>query len=94
MNSITDSQKCTGCAACANICPRQCITMLPDAEGFLHPQIDCEKCVDCRKCISVCPIQSKEIAGLFCEQKAFAVHSIDSSIVEHSSSGGVFSVLA
>lgn len=94
MNSITDSQKCTGCAACANICPRQCITMLPDAEGFLHPQIDCEKCVDCRKCISVCPIQSKEIAGLFCEQKAFAGHSIDSSIVEHSSSGGVFSVLA
>ena len=31
---------CTGCGACVSICPKQAITMQPDAEGFLYPKVD------------------------------------------------------
>ena len=31
---------CTGCTACQNICPTNCITMIEDKEGFLYPSID------------------------------------------------------
>jgi formate hydrogenlyase subunit 6/NADH:ubiquinone oxidoreductase subunit I len=31
---------CTGCAACAAVCPSDSITMQADDEGFLHPQIN------------------------------------------------------
>ena len=39
--------ECTGCGACVSICPKQAITMQPDAEGFLYPKVDGEKCVSC-----------------------------------------------
>ena len=35
--------ECTGCGACVSICPKQAITMQPDAEGFLYPKVDGEK---------------------------------------------------
>ena len=34
MINITDPQNCCGCTACANICPKNAIDMLPDALGF------------------------------------------------------------
>lgn len=94
MTSITESGKCTGCAACANSCPLQCITMLPDTEGFPHPQIDQDKCVDCRKCVAVCPVQHDAAKGYETEPSVYAAYATDKNIVEHSSSGGVFFVLA
>lgn len=94
MTSITESGKCTGCAACANACPSQCITMLPDTEGFSHPQIDPKKCVDCRKCVAVCPTLPGAVSGFEAEPAVYAAHSADPNVVEYSSSGGVFSVLA
>ena len=30
---------CTGCAACASVCPKGCISMQEDREGFLMPVI-------------------------------------------------------
>lgn len=44
--------ECTGCGACVSICPKQAITMQPDAEGFLYPKVDGEKCVSCDLCES------------------------------------------
>ena len=35
-----DCGDCCGCGACANICPKNCIKMIPDDEGFLYPEID------------------------------------------------------
>ena len=43
-----------GCSACANICPKQCISMLADTEGFLYPHIDKSRCIDCNLCETVC----------------------------------------
>ena len=47
--------ECTGCGACVSICPKQAITMQPDAEGFLYPKVDGEKCVGCGACVEACP---------------------------------------
>lgn len=49
--------ECCGCTACASICPRQAITMKPDALGFLYPEVDDSLCIDCGRCVKVCSFQ-------------------------------------
>lgn len=46
---------CTGCFACVTVCPHNCITMLEDAYGELHPIIDESVCVHCGACLKTCP---------------------------------------
>ena len=93
MDEICKPDACTGCSACAQICPKQCITMKPDGEGFLRPGIDESVCVDCGHCRKVCPInQPLEDDGAL--PMAFAAKHMDDDIREASSSGGVFSALA
>lgn len=93
MVDILEKFKCTGCTACYNICPKQCITMESDNEGFWYPNIDKNKCINCNLCEKVCPIinpikkdDSKKIA--------YAVINKDFKVRLKSSSGGVFSILA
>lgn len=92
MIKIKNKEDCTGCSACANICPKQCITMIPDNEGFVYPEIDKSLCVDCDSCIKVCPIINYQgenhpisILGLKNKNKQ---KQIDAA------SGGVFTELA
>lgn len=54
---ICDTERCTGCMACYNICRNNAITMLPDEEGFIRPIIN-DNCVGCNQCIKVCPVNS------------------------------------
>lgn len=51
--------ECSGCTACANICPHKAISMQSDALGFLYPTIDNTKCTDCGLCARICPFHSK-----------------------------------
>ena len=34
MIDIVDKKDCTGCWGCTNICPKSCITMKKNKEGF------------------------------------------------------------
>lgn len=43
MIRINDKKKCMGCSACSQICPKDCIAMEMDAEGFVYPKVDIEK---------------------------------------------------
>lgn len=92
MISIVNKNICCGCYACAQICPRQCIVMKEDSEGFSYPQIDKLKCIDCKLCEEVCPMVNQIEGGN--SLQTYAARNRDEKIREESSSGGVFSLLA
>lgn len=58
---ITDKVTCCGCWACENICPKHCVVMKEDNEGFRYPEVDVEVCIECGLCEAVCPILHKPI---------------------------------
>lgn len=90
---MVDSNKCCGCSACANRCPKDAIEMVPDELGFLHPQIDDNKCVQCGMCDSICPIETitdnKEVF-----QSCYAGFLKKEHQLLKSASGGAFYALA
>lgn len=92
MPRLAELHLCTGCTACAAVCPKGCISMEADADGFLHPVVDEGHCVGCGLCERVCPVQNtaypKHIPA------AYAVKSRDDMTRLASSSGGVFTELA
>ena len=92
MINILDKQDCCGCSACIQVCPKQCITMLEDKEGFLYPQVNTYDCIDCHLCEKVCPVlhSGKPRKPL----NVYAAKNKDEKIRLQSSSGGVFSSLA
>ena len=93
MITITDKTKCSGCTACASACPKQCISMEPDFEGFLYPIVDTAVCIDCGLCNKVCPIESP-IAVNESLLQSFAVRTKNLEVLKDSTSGGFFTPLA
>ncbi len=92
MNKILKLKNCSGCYACANICPKGCITMKTDKEGFWYPCIDKENCINCGLCERICPVL-KEYKGNP-KGKAYACINKNEEIRRQSSSGGVFTLIA
>ena len=92
MINITDKKDCCGCNACVQRCPKQCITMHADNEGFLYPIVDTTRCTDCGLCEKVCPVINQEEPQE--PLKAYAAYNKDEKIREQSSSGGIFTLLA
>ena len=86
MIRITDKKRCTGCEACANVCPVQAITMLPDREGFLYPTVDESICVECGLCVKRCPVLVERCVGR--PIVAYAVQNKDECVRREISSGG------
>ena len=92
MIQIKEKKKCCGCESCVQICPKKCIKLVPDKEGFLYPEVDTEQCVNCNKCDKVCPVLNyKEPDSL---GKCYVVQNNNIEIVKQSASGGAFSIFA
>ena len=89
---LADNNSCTGCSACINVCPKQCIEMIEDAKGFKHSKIDYTKCIHCNQCKKVCPVLKENVSVKPLE--AYAAFAKDEKIRMSSSSGGLFAVLA
>lgn len=89
---LCKAEDCTGCTACAAICPVHAIEMKADHEGFLRPVVG-ESCILCRKCEATCPMLHPPVPGPGPE-KAHAVWNSDEAERVKSSSGGFFSLLA
>lgn len=87
MINIEDKTKCCGCTACANICPKNCIKMVEDEEGFVYPKVNKAKCIECNLCEKVCPILNKIIENKK-SPEAFVIRSKDINTVMNSTSGG------
>lgn len=85
-------EECCGCGACAQVCPRDCIVMKEDQEGFLYPEVDKLKCVSCNLCEKSCPVILNKVSPQ--EPVAYAAFCKDEELRLQSSSGGIFSLLA
>lgn len=92
MIEITDKSKCCGCWACENTCPKNCITMVEDEEGFRYPQIDKDVCIDCGLCEKVCPLKQPRMDDA--TPDSYVVQQKDKEILRSSTSGGFFSSIA
>lgn len=89
MIQITNKEDCTGCSACYNICPKKCIKMDADNEGFIYPIVNLEECIHCNKCNKVCPIINPYKKRNKYQQVYASINPIN-KIRLKSSSGGVF----
>lgn len=90
---VIEKNKCTGCMACKNICPKNAIAIEKDENGFEYPKIDKQICINCGICKKVCPVETKlqqntqDISVYACKNK-------NEEIRLKSSSGGVFTLIA
>lgn len=92
MIDIVNKKDCCGCYGCYNICPKNCILMIEDIEGFCYPTVDIDKCINCGLCEKVCPFKNNLSKNEF-SSIAYACKSKDEAVRTISSSGGIFNLL-
>ena len=83
---------CTGCEACANVCPVNAITLRLGEDGFSYPNIYSEKCINCGKCELVCKNRGSVIHTPV--KKVYAAKTLDDNFRVKSTSGGIFGEIA
>lgn len=92
MITVDNKLQCCGCTACAAKCPKNCITMVPDGEGFAYPVVDRARCVECGLCEQVCPIRKPcHRSGV---AQAYGIQTKQEDIRQLSTAGGGFFTLA
>lgn len=91
--TFDEKKLCCGCGACANACPKQCIRMEADQEGFLYPEIEREACVNCGLCERACPVTQAGEDEEF-SQDGYIVQNKDEQVRRESTAGGAFTSIA
>ncbi len=92
MIEIKKEKDCCGCGACADICPKKCINLLFNENGFLFPKVDKNLCINCQLCNKVCPIYNVRKRRI--KNEFYAGQNIDNKIRNRSTSGGIFYAVA
>ncbi len=92
MIDIIDKKDCVGCNACVQRCPKHCISMREDEQGFLYPKVDLDLCIQCNLCEKVCPVINQAESRKPLE--TLAAKNPDDVVRMTSSSGGIFYALA
>lgn len=92
MINIKEKKDCCGCSACVQICPKGCISLKEDNEGFLYPEADKNICIECGLCEKVCPFINVGIPSEPVD--TYAAKNKNESVRMESSSGGIFTLLA
>jgi coenzyme F420-reducing hydrogenase beta subunit len=80
--------ECTGCGLCTLICPKKCISIKLNDNGFYSSIIDESKCVNCGLCKKMCPQLNSNSVSLS-KSKLYSGKSADDTIIKKSTSGGV-----
>ncbi len=86
-----NKEKCYGCTACEQKCPKKAIKMHENSEGFLYPVLDKDLCIDCGLCKKVCPYQN--ISEFYKNEIAYAL-TYNNEKCKNSASGGAFIAVA
>lgn len=86
---------CTGCGVCAVACPKKCISIKKDENGFYCANIDSELCIHCNICSNVCGqnIERMTISQIR-DKSLVAGYVTDKEMLNNVSSGGVCSFLS
>ena len=86
---------CSGCGACAAVCPKNAIELTLDGAGFFKAVVREERCVSCGLCRSVCPRFTPPGGGKDLRQSPlYALQSESEAVVRQCSSGGIAHELA
>ena len=88
-----EKKECCGCGACEKICPKKCIKMRNDDNGYVFPQVDVSTCVDCHLCEKVCPFKNKPEVKMTIEPSIIAARRKDIKKLLNASSGGAFGAI-
>ena len=89
---LVEPNRCTGCGACVESCPRQAIGLVEDSEGFMMPEINTTDCVECGLCNTVCPVMNFPDSRI--PLNSYAAQNRDEQVLEDSTSGGIFTAIA
>lgn len=89
MIKIENKKECCGCNACIQICPKSCINMIEDKQGFLYPKVIEETCISCGLCEKICPIINKKNENML---ESYLAYAKDDILRMRSSSGAIFSL--
>lgn len=93
MIDIARKEDCCGCSVCASVCPKGCIAIKQDGEGFYYPVINADECISCGLCDAKCPVINNKPEVPF-EQTGYVVQHKDYTILKESTSGGAFTGFA
>lgn len=88
---LISEDKCTGCMACYNACPKSAIKIEQNEKGFYIPRIDQKKCVECGICNKTCPQENP--VGKNPVRNVYAAWDKNKAQRLKSSSGGIASLL-
>lgn len=83
---------CSGCSACASVCPKECVKIEYNEDGFLRPFTDEKSCIHCDLCEKVCPMEHSNDFSLDDGTLYAAWAGIEDQ--RNSSSGGIAAKLA
>ena len=89
---LCDANRCTGCGACRNACPKNAIAMAENEHGFLLPKIETERCVGCNLCTKACPVVNP--IQPHDQPRCLVAWSADEQLRKTAASAGVISALA
>jgi len=76
-----DEEKCTGCGACAQVCPARAIDM-SDEDGKRTVKFDYSKCIFCASCEEICPDDAIEMAARYQVVTKNKAEAVDEAKVE------------
>lgn len=94
MIKIENKERCTGCNACGDICPKEAISFVLDNEGFWYPQVSEDKCIDCHLCEKICPNLNKNNCQNFNTPECYIAEHKSIDVIFSSTTGGMFTALA